>query len=50
MQTEKMRKIYNTLAFTSVFEGVVKKPLFTAFFDYCQAEKTDKNRAYARFV
>ena len=50
MQTEKMQKIYDALELTSVFSGVVKKPLFTAFFSYFEAEKSDKNRAYARFV
>ena len=50
MQTKKMQTIYDSLQLTSVFSGVVKKPLFTAFFGYCEAEQTDKKRAYANFV
>lgn len=50
MKAEKMQTIYDALELTSVFSGVLKKPVFTAFFDYCKSSSADKKQAYARFV
>ena len=48
---EKLRKVYDKLALTSVFIGVMETPLFRAFDAYCHAEEnTQKRRAYAAFV
>lgn len=50
MKAEKMQTIYDALELTSVFSGVLKKPVFTAFLDYCKSSSADKKQAYARFV
>ncbi len=51
MKNEKIRKIYDELCLLSVFLGVTEKPVFKAFFAYCESEwGADKRRAYARFV
>ncbi len=50
MNESKLRKIYDALELTSVFFGVMEKPLFSAFVAYCKAEETDKRGAYAAFV
>ena len=47
----KIKTIYKRLCFTSVFCGVLEKPLFRAFFAYCESEEEyERNKAYARFV
>ena len=50
MSESKLKNIYEKLQFVSVFIGVLDKPLFTAFSAYCDADKQEKKRAYARFV
>ncbi len=46
-----LKTIYDELCLTSVFRGVLKKPLFQAFSAYCEtAVKSEKERAYAAFV
>lgn len=54
MQTmckEKLQKLYNGLCLVSVFIGVTEKPVFKAFFAYCESvSSAEKRRAYARFV
>lgn len=51
MNQSKLQKLYEQLNLTSVFSGVLEKPLFQAFFAYNQANtQTDKRRAYAKFV
>lgn len=47
----KLREVYNKLALTSVFIGVMDTPLFRAFDGYCKADgDAQKRRAYANFV
>ncbi len=43
-------EIKRQLDLISVFMGVTETPLFTAFSAYCNAEKQDKYKAYAKFV
>lgn len=51
MNQSKLQKLYEQLNLTSVFSGVLEKPLFQAFFAYNQANtQTEKRRAYAKFV
>ena len=51
MKNEMIKQLYTDLTFTSVFSGVLEKPLFKAFFAYCETEqKTEKRRAYAKLV
>ena len=51
MHTTVLKKLYNELCLTSVFIGVTEKPLFKAFFAYCQANTQEgKALAYATFV
>ena len=39
MKAEKMQTIYDALELTSVFSGVLKKPVFTAFVSVWIAKK-----------
>lgn len=47
---ENLFELKRELDLISVFIGVTETPLFTAFSDYCNADKKDKYKAYARFV
>jgi len=46
----KLQSVYGALEFSSVFIGVLKKPLFTAFEKYVSAVGLEKRQAYANFV
>lgn len=50
MNGSKLDKIANALEFSSVFIGVLDKPLFKAFFAFVSADGDEKRRAYAAFV
>ena len=50
MKNGKLKQLYEKLCLVSVFIGVWEKPLFQTFAAYCEAEGTEKKRAYARFV
>ena len=46
-----LRKIYENLCMTSVFSGVLAKPLFVNLFDFFEkSQREEKIKAYARFV
>ena len=42
--------IYERLLTSSVFTGVLEKPLFQRFFEYEESEGSKKLRAYGKFV
>lgn len=51
MNNHTLQRLYEQLNLTSVFSGVLDKPLFQTFFAYCEAKtQTEKRRAYAKFV
>ena len=51
MNESKLQQLYNKMCFTSVFIGVMQKPLLKAFSTFvCAKENEEKRRAYAAFV
>ena len=51
MNESKLQQLYNKMCFTSVFIGVMQKPLLKAFSAFvCAKENEEKRRAYAAFV
>lgn len=54
MCNKKLQTIYEKLCLVSVFSRVIQKPLFQAFFAYCElgenATAAQKNKAYSAFL
>lgn len=54
MCNKKLQTIYEKLCLVSVFSRVIEKPLFQAFFAYCElgenASAAQKNKAYSAFL
>ena len=48
-----IQEVYDGLCLTCVFNGVLDKPVFKRFLEYCETPKSspaEKRKAYARFV
>ena len=48
-----IQEIYDGLCFTCVFRGVLDRPVFKSFLEYCEIPKSNpsaKRKAYAQFV
>ena len=51
MEMNRLRNLYLRLCMTSVFHNVLKKPVFSAFEDYSNADSTEKKlKAYSEMV
>jgi len=51
MEENRLKKLYLRLSMTSVFRNVMKKPVFTHFFDYARsASKEEKIASYSAMV